>query len=107
MMMMKNLMMILAEMEHGEISWENPLTTKSDGNLIYSFHSNPHSIISIRMFIVDTPTPIVFIADAPTIFVLVFTTLLFIAWIAIILWVRSIITRDSNHDDPNDVELAI
>jgi hypothetical protein len=104
--MMKNLMMISAEMEHGEISWENPSTTKSNENLIYSFHSNPHSIISIRMFIVDAPTPIIFVADAPTVFVLVFTTLLFIAWIALILWVRSIITQDSIHNDPDDIKLA-
>jgi hypothetical protein len=59
------------------------------------------------MFIVDAPTPIVFVADAPTIFVIVFATLLFIAWITLILWVRSIIAWDSIHNDPNDIKLAI
>jgi hypothetical protein len=38
---MMNLMMISAEMEHGEISWENLLTIKSNKDLIYSFHPKP------------------------------------------------------------------
>jgi hypothetical protein len=105
---MKNLMMISAEMEHGEISWENLSMIKSPTEtFIYSFHSNPHSIISLRMFVVDAPTPIVFVADAPTIFVLVFVTLLFITWIALILWVCSTIIRSSNHDEPDDIELTV
>jgi hypothetical protein len=56
------------------------------------------------MYITDAP--LVFIPNASTIFVIVFATLLIIAWIALILWVRSVITRDSIHDEPNDIELA-
>jgi hypothetical protein len=105
---MKNLMTILVEMEHGEISWENPSMIKVQWKILFiPFIPNLHSIISIRMFIVDAPTPIVFVADTLTIFVLVFTTLLFITWIALILWVCSIINRDSNPNKPDDIELAV
>jgi hypothetical protein len=79
---------------------------KSDGNFIYLFRiENPHSINLNRMYTTDTP--IVFIANAPTIFVFVFATLLFIAWIALILWVQLVIARDSNPNEPNDIELAV
>jgi hypothetical protein len=75
--------------------------------LFIRFFLNPHSIISIRMFIVDTPTPIVFVSNAPTIFVLVFVTLLFITWIALILWVCLVIARDSVPNQPDNIKLAI
>jgi hypothetical protein len=57
-------------------------------------------------FVDPTTTSIVSVPDASTIFVLVFATLLVIAWFALILWVRSVIVRSSNHGEPDDVELA-
>jgi hypothetical protein len=73
--------------------------------LFIHFILHSHSIIFTRMFVTDTP--IVFVADAPTIFVLVFATLLFISWITLILWVHLVIARDSNPNEPDNIELAI
>jgi hypothetical protein len=57
-------------------------------------------------FVDPTTTSIIFVPDTSTIFVLVFVTLLVIAWFALILWVCSVIVRGSNHDEPEDIELA-
>jgi hypothetical protein len=54
-----------------------------------------------------TDALLVFIPDASTIFVIVFAALLIIAWITLILWVRSVISRDHIHDEPDDIELNI
>jgi hypothetical protein len=74
---------------------------------IYSFLSNPHSnqLSNDRMYTTDAP--LVFTPDASTIFVIIFSILLIIAWIALLLWVRSVISRDSIHNEPEDVELAV
>jgi hypothetical protein len=54
-----------------------------------------------------TDAPLTFTSNASSIFVIVFSVLLIIAWIALLLWVRSVITRDSIHDEPDNIELAI
>jgi hypothetical protein len=52
-----------------------------------------------------TDAPLVFTPDASTIFIIVFAALLIIAWIALILWVHSVINRDLTPDEPEDIEL--
>jgi hypothetical protein len=49
-----------------------------------------------------TDAPLVFTPDASTVFVIVFSILLIIAWIALLLWVRSVISRDSIQNEPED-----
>jgi hypothetical protein len=48
-----------------------------------------------------------FVADTPTVFILIFATLIFICWIALILWVHLVITREFVPNELDDVELAI
>jgi hypothetical protein len=54
-----------------------------------------------------TNAPLIFIPDASTIFVIIFAAILIIAWIALLLWVRSVISRDHIHNEPDDIELNI
>jgi hypothetical protein len=74
---------------------------------IYSSVSNPHSnqLPDDRMYTTDAP--LIFTPDASTIFVIVFSILLIIAWIALLLWVHLVISRDSIYNEPEDVELAV
>jgi hypothetical protein len=80
----------------------------SDGKLLFIHpFQNPHSnqLPDDRMYTTDAP--LVFTPDASTVFVIVFSILLIIAWIALLLWVRSVISRDSIQNEPEDIELAI
>jgi hypothetical protein len=74
---------------------------------IYSSVSNPHSnqLPNDRMYTTDTL--LIFTPDASTIFIIIFSILLIIAWIALLLWVRSVISRDSIQNEPKDVKLAV
>jgi hypothetical protein len=103
---MKSLTTISAEMERGEMSWENLSMIKSPTENFYLFiRFDPHSIKSLKAEC-TLPMPPSFLFPTSTIFIIVFSILLIIAWIVLILWVHSVITRGSIHDKPDDIELA-
>jgi hypothetical protein len=52
------------------------------------------------------PLPLFLLPTPPLSLSCIFDSTIY-RWIALILWVCSVITRSSNHNEPNDVELAI
>jgi hypothetical protein len=74
-------------MRHGEMSWENPAEIERATENFYLFirFKPPHSnqLPDDKMYTTDAP--LTFIPDAFTIFVIIFSILLIIAWIALLL----------------------